>query len=229
MSILKKSKLVAIEAKRPVRLDGMLGDPVWKDAQAYPLSLSLPRLKQGATVQERGTVKAVWSRQHLYIGVDFQDSDVVAEGASDGLHHYSLGDTAEVFLWPEEYTWYWELYATPAGRQTSFFFPGGGRLGLPSHFCQNFRFKVKTHVEGVLNDWRIPDKGWSAELAVPVKALTALGEAWGPGSRWRILVSRYNYSRCLTRKELTMYPALPVDDFHARDHYAQLIFGSHKS
>ena len=86
-----------------------------------------------------------------------------------------------------------------------------------------------TQEQGSLNDWRVPDKGWTAELAIPVRRLTARGASWGPGSRWRILISRYNYSRCLQRKELTMYPVLPLDDFHAREHDAQLVFEEHKS
>ncbi len=47
----------------------------------------------------------------------------VAEGKEDQLHHYQMGDLVELFLKPEDYTWYWELYATPIGKKTNFWFP----------------------------------------------------------------------------------------------------------
>ncbi len=217
--------LVAARAGKAVRIDGRLEDAVWQQAQVYPLSLSLDALANGQRLQEPGTMRLAWDEKALYLGVDFTDSDVVAEGTRDGQPHYTMGDLAEFFIWPEDQTWYWELYVTPKGHQTTYFFPGGGRLGLPSHFQQGFRLKTAAQVDGTLNDWTDRDHGWTAEMAVPVKDLTARGETWGPGSRWRILVSRYNYSRYLWTKELSMCPALPATNYHLRKHYGRLVFG----
>ena len=150
--------LQAAYADKPVRLDGALDDRVWKKAPAYNLALATEQVKQGKNLAERGRMRLVWNRRFLYLGVDFDDSDVVAEGGLDGQHHYTLGDVAELFLWPEDYTWYWELYVTPAGRQSTFFFPGGGRVGLPSHFQQHFGMEVAARVDGTLNDWRDRDR-----------------------------------------------------------------------
>jgi hypothetical protein len=217
--------LVAARAGKPVKFDGRLGDPVWQQAQVYPLNLSLEAQGKGQRLQEPGNMRLAWDAQSLYLGIDFTDSDVVAEGTQDGQHHYTLGDLAEFFIWPEDQTWYWELYVTPKNHQTTFFFPGGGRLGIPSTFSQGFRLKTAARVEGTLNDWTDRDRGWTAEMAVPVKELTARGEKWGPGSKWRILVARYNYSRYLWTKELSMCPALPGGSYHAREHYGRLVFG----
>ncbi|MDD5708036.1 MAG: hypothetical protein PHR35_19125, partial [Kiritimatiellae bacterium] len=76
-----------------------------------------------------------------------------------------------------------------------------------------------------LNDWPDMDRGWTAEMAVPVRHLTARGEKWGPGSRWRIMVSRYNYSRYLRNRELSMCPPLPFSNYHLIEHYGRLVFG----
>jgi hypothetical protein len=37
-------------------------------------------------------------------------------------------------------------------------------------------------------------------------------------------VSRYNYSRYLPAKELTMCPVLPQTNYHLRQSYARLVF-----
>ena len=216
--------LVAAHARRPVRIDGSLRDPVWREAPAHAMALPADVATNGRTVAEGGRVRAAWDSRWFYLGVDFDDSDVVAEGKADGLHHYALGDVAELFLWPEDQTWYWEMYVTPTARQTTFFFPGGGRGSLPSCFKRGFRLKVGAKVDGTLNRWTDRDRGWTAEMAVPVKHLTAYGDAWGPGSRWRILVGRYNYSRYLPAKECSCYPLIPKSSFHLREAYARIVF-----
>ena len=45
-------------------------------------------------------------------------------------------DLAELFLWPDQDTWYVEMYVTPNNHYTTFLFPSGGRL-LPSAFATN--------------------------------------------------------------------------------------------
>jgi hypothetical protein len=116
------------------------------------------------------------------------------------------------------------MYVTPRGKQTTFSFPSGGRLGLPSCFKEGFRLNVGAKVDGTLNDWTDRDRKWTAEMAVPVKDLTARGEKWGPGASWRVLVGRCNYSRYLFNAELSMAPKLPRANYHLRKEYGRLLF-----
>jgi hypothetical protein len=206
----------------PVKVDGVLDDAVWQRAPVYPLSLSKEQVASGLTLAEPGEVRLAWDENYLYVAVKFSDSDIVAEGEDDQLHHYKMGDLAELFLKPEDETWYWELYATPRGKKTSFWFPGRGRLGLDSGWNYQCGLRVAAKCEGTLNDWRDKDSHWTAEMAMPIKDLTARGEKFSPGSKWRILVSRYNYSRYLPNKELTMSPQLPKGNFHLYEEYAVL-------
>jgi len=78
-------------------------------------------------------------------------------------------------------------------------------------------------VKGTLNDWKDKDKGWTAEMAVPIADLTRFGDVFGGESKWRILISRYNYSRYLSNVELTSLPCLSKTDFHLIEEYAVLI------
>ena len=215
----------ASHARTPVVVDGKLDDEVWLHARAYPMQASLDKIAEGRPMQESGMVRLAWDKEYLYVGLELTDSDIVAEGKADNQLHYSFGDVAEVFLKPDDYTWYWELYATPAGKMSTFWFPGRGRLGLPSCFeGHHFDMKVAAQCEGTLNNWQDKDIRWTAEMAIPVSELTARGESFDPQARWHILVARYNYSRYLplSGPEYSMVPQLSQTNYHLLEEYARL-------
>jgi hypothetical protein len=182
------------------------------------------QIEKKKVLQEAGQVQLAWDDQYFYVGIKYCDSDIVAEGQKDQLHHYSLGDVGEVFLKPEDCSWYWELYVTPTGKKTSFWFPGRGRLGLPSCFEYSCGLKVAAQVCGTLNHWQDRDEYWTGEIAMPIKDLTAQGAKFGPGTHWRILIARYNYSRYLATPgpELSMTPSLRAVNYHLHEDYAVL-------
>ena len=140
-------------------------------------------------------MRLAWDKEYFYLAIQFHDSDIVAEGKEDQLHHYQLGDVCELFLKPADRTWYWELYVTPTDRKTTFFFPSQGRFALPSCLEDfDMELRVAAQNKGSLNNWEDKDEYWTAEMAVPLKDLTARGDKFGPDADWRILVARYNYT-----------------------------------
>lgn len=213
----------AVYADIPIQVDGKVDEDVWKRAKVYEMKFSSDRDKSGEKLKEEGHIRLAWDDKYFYLGASFRDSDIVAEGKADQLHHYQLGDVCELFLKPDRESWYWELYVTPNSKKTSFWFPGRGRLGLPSGF-EDYRcgLKVASQYVGTLNDWTDMDEGWTAEMAIPIEDLTARGEDFGLGAEWRILVGRYNYSRYLDNKELSMTPELSQTNFHLLQEYAIL-------
>lgn len=204
----------------PVTVDGKLDEPIWKVSPKY--TLSLPGDADGVDVQEPGTIQFAFDRDNFYVAATFNDSDVIAEGTEDQLHHYLLGDLCEIFLKPEDQSWYWELYATPLGKKSSFFYPSRGRLGMPSCEDADFEMMVASHCDGSLNDWTDVDKLWTSEMAIPIKELTARGETFGPGSKWRVSAGRYNFSKYLSQRELSSFPQHSKTDFHRYEEYAIL-------
>jgi hypothetical protein len=216
--------LKAAYTPTPVKIDGVLDDEVWSSAQPYQLSLGQDEIDTDKVLAEPGEVQLAWGDTHFYVAVTFHDSDIVAEGEEDQLHHYSMGDLVELFLKPEGegYTWYWELYATPKSKKTSFWFPGRGRLGLKSCYEYECGLQVAAQNSGTVGDWEDKDNYWTAEMAMPIKDLTARGETFGPGSAWRILIARYNYSRYLPWKELSMCPPLSKTSYHLTEEYGVL-------
>ncbi len=212
----------AAHTDEAVTVDGRLDEPVW--ARCTPYRLWLGGDKGGGSPREGGEVRLAWDDSHLYVAVRYVDSDVVAEGAEDQMLHFMHGDLAEVFLKPEQNTWYWELYVTPRDKKTSLWFPGPGRLGLESNHSYAMELEVGAECQGTLNHWEDRDTSWTGEMAIPVKELCRHGDAFGPGEAWTILVARYNYSRYLKGRgpELSMAPKLPKTSFHDHDGYAKL-------
>ncbi|MCX8082956.1 MAG: carbohydrate-binding family 9-like protein [bacterium] len=174
--------IVAKYSESPVLIDGKLDDTVWKIAPVYKLAFSRDIESKGNIIQEGGEVQVAWDEGYLYIGVKFNDSDIVQESDKDQDHHYRKGDLVEIFLKPEANTWYWEIYGTPNNKKTVFWFPGRGRLGLPGCYEPGMELKdilIATQIKGTLNNWKDIDEYWMIEMAIPVKELTKYGDTFG--------------------------------------------------
>lgn len=212
----------AIWTREPIVVDGRLDDSVWQNAPAYPLALSKDLTEDGRKLQETGRVQFAWDDNFFYAAFDFEDSDVVQESDTDQEHHYKTGDVAELFLKPQDGSWYWELYVTPNSLKTAFFFPSRGRLGLPSGFNYRSRIEAAAQVDGTLNDWKDRDVRWTAEMAIPRQELAEAGIPLDPENPWRVFVGRYNYSRYLENVELSMMPPLSRSSYHLYEEWADL-------
>jgi len=232
-SLRQPNGIAAIYADSRVVVDGWLDESIWTQAKTYPLSLAKDQATKGSTEQEAdpemqareaGSVRLVWNDQYLFIAVEFEDLDITAEGQSDQLEHFKFGDVCRVFLKPEDQTWYWELQVTPHSRMSSFWYPGRGRVGLPSNFQYTSGLRVAAKVDGTMNNWRDKDRKWTAELAMPLRDLTAHGETFGPDSLWRIHVARYNYSRYRDDRgpERTTMPRLLTTYGYSLEPYVRL-------
>jgi hypothetical protein len=209
----------------PIVLDGRLDDPVWKTAKRYPMEIPGDQTSQRKHLEENAHVQLAWDDQNLYVGIRLIDSDIVAEGDRDQTLHFETGDVAEVFLRPVRRTYYWELYATPHGKRSSYLIPGQGRVGLPSNFNYKMKGGVASTLDGTLNNWHDRDEGWSTELKIPIAELERYGDKFASPSAWTLLVARYNYSRYLTEgrgPELSSCPVLPATNFHYLKGYAEL-------
>jgi hypothetical protein len=214
----------AIYTPAPVKIDGRLDDPIWNQCPVYELQLA-ENPATGDVPEDSGRVRFAWDDTYFYMGCNFIDRDVAGGKEEDGPHHYRAGDVAELFLKPESGYAVWEMYVTPGGFQTTFFFPGRGRMGMLEHFESSKILDVAATVNGTLNDWQDTDVGWAGEMAVPISELKKHGGDFAPGVPWRILVGRYNYSRYLmlaSGPEYSTFPRLPVVNYHDVPNYAKL-------
>lgn len=214
--------------------DGKLDEKVWQKAPLYELKLvdsyryyppfEYARIRKDP--YESARFRMVYDENHLYLGVEVDDSDVVCFEKKDQRDFYRNSDLIELFLWPEELSCYWELYATPSGLKTSIFYPAGGLSMLQYRDRSPLMpgFKVFSTVQGTLNDHRDKDKGWRTEICVPLKVLAAQGVPFKPGTKWRVLVGRYNFSKNLWKMQNSWFPVLPAFNFHYRSYYSPVEF-----
>lgn len=232
MVFAQKKVTVEVAYAKEVSMDAKLTGTMWQSAKAYPLlrgkynQRDWPKAKRknvGSKLLNSGYVKFLWDEVNLYIGVMMEDRDVVAEGVDDQTHLYQMGDTVEVFLKPAERNFYWEIYGTPNLKKSVFFYPGRGRLFVPSSTAHPVDVEVTAEVVGTMNDYRDQDTGWSLIIAVPVKMLEKQGYPFAPGKPWTVLVARQNYSADLPLKEYSMQTPLSQTDFHLQEEYGDLI------
>ena len=209
-----------------VKIDGELGEVVWKTATAYDLVFDRKTGSAGQAPVEPGKVQFAYDDQYIYCAFSCADLDVIARGTEQDQHQYLMGDVVEVFLAPENQDFYWELHLTPTGLTKAFFFPSHGYLGMRDPLPAASPVLGGARVDGTLNAWSDTDHGWTAEMAIPLAMLTQEGIAKPPLGRWRILVGRYNYGRQLSAPEMTMYPIMPILWFHMTDRYATMNFQS---
>lgn len=208
----------------PIQVDGLLDDPIWQDAPVYLMRLGQDRSPNNSHPREGGEVRFAWDEEYFYLGVKFYDSDIVADGVENQLHHYELGDVCELFLKPEESPWYWEMFVTPRGKMSTMWWPFRSFKHVEQAYEYRADLKVAVHCEGTLNDSSDTDQYWTAELAMPISALTEKGNRFEPGMDWRVLVARYNYTRRKGDEDLeySMTPRLSKTHFHLIEEFAVL-------
>lgn len=227
---MKKVTLEAAYASE-VKMDAKMTGSEWEKAVVYPLELVSLKNENwteekvrnvGETLHEKGNVRLLWNREALYVGVDMEDSEVFNDGTQDQTHLYTMGDTVEVFIKPDNENYYWELYGTPNRLRTVFFYPSRGRLFVPSVARCPVDISVDAWVDGTLNDWRSRDKGWKMLMKIPASMMEQYGCPLSNEGNWTIFVARQNYSAYLPLKELSSCPAMPKPDFHMYENYARL-------
>ncbi|MBJ7259428.1 MAG: carbohydrate-binding family 9-like protein [Chthoniobacterales bacterium] len=182
---------------------GMARSEAWGKAPAVELTGF-----SGAPAQ-RARVRALWNEDWLFFAFSLSDRSIVSPGASDGLDHFRLGDTAEVFIAPRGAAHYAEVHATPAGRKTSYFCSAYRQIAAAPRGAE--RVTVEAAPDG---------RGWRAFIAVP----RAILEKESGGNGYDVFFARYDYDRGGTAPVLSSFPAQHGDkpDFHRRADYAIL-------
>ena len=88
---------------------------------------------------------------------------------------------------------------------------------------------AKVHVDGTLNKREDQDKGWTAELAIPLEDVKGMDDKSAvtlppePGDVWRINMYRMDVPQGKPQQAAGWSPPL-VGDFHALDRFGELVF-----
>jgi len=216
-------------ALTPVVVDGNANDEIWKTTASYSYCLPVANVEKdeltSCTPKMPAEVQFAYDKDYFYVLAKFTDDDVLQYGEENFEHLYKTGDVLELFLMSVKSEHYWEIYGTPNALHSLMFFPNKGRVIFPFAIKKDSVVLVTSTVNGTLNHWQDRDKGAVIEMAVSMKDLTKYGDEIGPGTQWKLLAARYNYSVTLSEGvELSTFPQLPVANYHNRDGYINIEF-----
>jgi len=204
-------EIVAARLTHAIRLDAARPAAGWQSAE--PVAFCTDWQGKNSDPDLETEVRALWSFDNLYLRFvakyhelfTFHDSD--DNGRRD---HLWDRDVAEAFLQPDPSRprYYREFEVSPNGMWIDLDIFPDGRADLKSGLQRS-----------VFRDEK--SKTWSAELAIPMKALT---EDFAPGAVWRV-----NFFRVEGRQEPRRYMAwqptgTPEPNFHVPSAFGGLRF-----
>jgi alpha-galactosidase len=206
------AEILAAPVDHDVVLNAAAPAPEWKTAP--PITFCSNWQGKNPAPDRETRVRALWSKDTLYLRFEcryrglhvFPDSD--PNGRRD---HLWERDVAEAFLQPDPSVprAYKEFEVSPNGLWIDLDISPGAKPDLKSGMKRSVTLDEKMHT-------------WDAELAIPMKALTA---KFDPNSVWRV-----NFFRVEGREEPRGYYAwqpthTPQPNFHVPGAFGRMRFG----
>jgi hypothetical protein len=210
---------VVHRAGGPIEIDGVMAESAWDRAEkAGPFVRSLDGKPASAATEAR----LLWDDEQLYVAFLAADPNVSGAFFADDEKLYT-SNVVEIFLNPSgDGSRYDEIELAPTNALFDASFSGGPRQGMDLSWSSHARHAVG--VDGTLNDSRDVDRGWTAELAIPFAALTAMPRSRPrPGDRWRFNLYRLRQGPGQPGEGQAWSPPMR-GDFHALDRFATLRF-----
>jgi hypothetical protein len=226
-----RKRYVARMVTKPPKIDGKLDDAAWASA---PSTGAFVNTMTGAAVPQKTEAKLLWDKKFLYVGIENEDSDVWAKL-----------DKRDDKLWTEEADeimidadgngrTYIELQVAPNGNLFDTYLPERRKYedtinASMKPFSWNSKTVAKVRVDGTLNKREDQDKGWTAELAIPLEDVKGMDDKSGvvlppaPGHVWRINMYRMDVPQGKPQQASGWSPPM-VGDFHALDRFGELVF-----
>src|SRR5262245_21849771 len=227
-----RKRYVARMVTKAPKIDGKLDDAAWASA---PSTGAFVNTMNGSPVSQKTEAKLLWDKKYLYVGIENGDTDVWAKL-----------DKRDDKLWTEEADeimidadgngrTYVELQVAPNGNLFDTYLPERRKYEdtvdpKMKPFSWNSKTIAKVRVDGTLNKREDQDKGWTAELAIPLEDVkgmdtkSALTLPPTPGNVWRINMFRMDMPQGKPQQASGWSPPL-IGDFHALDRFGELVFG----
>lgn len=204
---------VALSIDRP--------DAAWERAEAVPLV----DVCHGGPPRQATQVRALWSLQDLFVWFECEDRDVWGT-LRERDAPICEEEVVEVFLNPSgDERAYFEIEVSPRNTVYDLFVlnPGDRRRAkfLKAWDCDGLRTIVR--VRGDLSRATGTDRGWSAQLAIPLEEMiTAPHVPPRPGERWRW--NLYRIDRAPEGDEYSAFSPTGAVDYHRPDRFGWLHF-----
>ncbi|WP_321438041.1 carbohydrate-binding family 9-like protein [uncultured Bacteroides sp.] len=190
-----ESYVVRHTSVKPV-IDGNITDAVWQNASWSNFFRDIEG-KSKPDPYYKTRVKMLWDDNYIYFAADIEDNHVWANLRNHDEVVYNDNDF-EIFIDPDNNTHqYFEVEVNALNTIFDLFLSKPYRNNsheLVGWNAEGMRTAVKIH--GTLNNPKDKDKGWTVEIAIPIKALTIGGNVVIPeeGTLWRINFSRVEWN-----------------------------------
>jgi hypothetical protein len=210
---------VAVRVDAAPIIDGVLNDESWKAARAAELQTSF----DGRPTRRRTFFRLVYDADFIYVGFECEDPDIwgTLRTKDDAIYNEEV---VEVFLDADgDGKTYNELQVSPHNVQFDASFVAR-RSDLETAKRWESGMTTAVQVRGTLDDDRV-DLGWSVELKIPIKNLTAVpGLPVKKGDVWRFNAYRLEHLVHGREIEGQAFSPLFVGDFHALPRFGRLRF-----
>lgn len=202
-------------ANQSILIDGKMDEAIWSKTEARPLKYFYRAEKSND--KQKMVFRMLWDNQNLYVFFEAEDKYITArETQRDGQPYFD--DCAELFLIPvpdslDTHIGF-ELNLYKAVNDFVFFndYIPGKSIAMKSF---NPEFDVEVTVNGTINDNSDTDKGWTMEMAIPLRNFGGL-ENLVPvqaGNRWAFLAVRQdrNDAEGNRRSTATIFPIYEIE------------------
>ncbi|HID06423.1 MAG TPA: hypothetical protein EYP10_04665, partial [Armatimonadetes bacterium] len=215
---------VCIRALKPIKIDGVINEDVWK--QTTPVTLQ-PFMNKDGQVKHGTRAWLAWDETNLYVAFECEDTDVWAtkRQRDDSLWEEEV---VEVYIDPDgDGRNYKEFEVNPLGALIDLNIPEvrNGKIGdwrkNAQWDAQGWRVAVR--VNGTVDNRSDRDKGWTVEMAISWRDLLGSGVSPRIGDVMRVQLFRIDRSKDLKEPEFTSWSL--TDTFHNPERFGRLILG----
>ena len=229
-----------LRADRPIRIDGRLDDPAWRNA---PWSGWFVDIQGGKMPRPRfrTRVKMLWDDENLYVAAWLAEPHVWGTLTAHDAVIFHDNDF-EIFLNPSgDGRNYFEFEINALNTGWDLFLPKPYREGGKADNSWEIPgLRTAVSIDGTLNDPRDRDRGWSVEMAFPWNAFASRAPVSRPqpGAEWRVNFSRVEWRTTVEDGRYVKVPGMKEDNWvwspqglinmHVPDRWGTVRFSSRK-
>ena len=187
---------IVYRTSSPIVVDGKLTEEEWGNAPWSNYFVDIEGSKK-PDPQYKTRIKALWDDENIYFAAEMEEPHVWAKLRQRDTVIFHDNDF-EIFIDPDGDTHaYYEFEVNAFGTPWDLLLLKPYRDGGPAVNGWDIAgLKVGVHVDGTINNPSDIDKGWSVEVAIPLKVLrecTVGGRLPEPGTHWRVGFSRVQW------------------------------------
>ncbi|MDO7173157.1 carbohydrate-binding family 9-like protein [Mariniflexile sp. AS56] len=175
-----------------ITIDGKLDEAIWQNTEVRPFNHFFDVVKP--TDQQNSKFRMLWDEENLYLFYECEDQYITARETVRDAEPYH-DDCAEIFLIPVP-----ESLDMHFCLEINLYKTSNDIVYLNNFYNNEFaplkgfnpEFEVEFTVDGTINDNSDIDKGWTMELAIPIKTFKGVDRFFPvkAGSQWKFLALR---------------------------------------